>query len=386
MLEDSEIAELRSLHARAYGRDGGLTRAESARLADLEARRRRSTRQTTAPSTDTAEDYADDERVAPADTDEEPQADAPTDAGVASDESASGEDPPVPVGDVSAPRSRVLLVGAALALVLVGIGAGWALSEGFLTRTVASFAHADVRASLEAERDYDPGSLSVIGEKGDVLVWRATTSAGAEDCVVLTAGEDQSPPSCAPGEHIAENPGTIWASLTRTGSEGSSEQVSGTILRAVDGTWVGIVQIWGTQSDVGWRAMYDAEEIEVLEHAEAQGVDPAMVNVIGADGEALIWVSRSDAVEVCLMVGTPSALTEACAPSDAENLTVMAPDDSGVLTEYRMTATPRGDLLTILKPASTADTNSPDVLPPPVNDEIDVEFDDFSQGSSDDAG
>ncbi|MGM1017372.1 MAG: hypothetical protein ACQEW8_07540 [Actinomycetota bacterium] len=381
MLEDAEIAELRSLHARAYGRDGELSREDGARLAELESRRRRSAPSPVSPL-ESAEDHAADESVAVAAEDaDETRADAPSDDDEASEERAQDAEP----------RSghhfrRRALVGAAALALAVGIGAGWALSDGLLTRAVASFAHADVRASLEAEGAYDPGSLSVVGEKDGVLVWTATSSAGERECVLLTAGVDENSVSCVPSEDFDESIGNLWTSLPVADDDGVTRQVSGGIMLALDGERVGFVQVWDMQPDTGWRSSYDDEEIAVLEHAESEGVDPEMINVIGADGESLIWVSRSGAAEVCLVVGTTSALTEACAPSDAEDLAVMAPDDSGILTEYRMTPTPRGDLLTILKPASTADTVSPDVLPPPVNDEIDVEFDDFSQGSSDDAG
>src|SRR5690606_1834981 len=40
MLSAEEVAELRILHARAYGRDGDLSSTDAARLRDLESRRR----------------------------------------------------------------------------------------------------------------------------------------------------------------------------------------------------------------------------------------------------------------------------------------------------------------------------------------------------------
>ena len=39
MLQESESAELRALQGKAYGRDGGLTEVEAARLRELESMR-----------------------------------------------------------------------------------------------------------------------------------------------------------------------------------------------------------------------------------------------------------------------------------------------------------------------------------------------------------
>lgn len=174
MRPDDE-SERRALLARAYGRGGGLTDADARRLTELESLRNaalapESPRAQTTPDSDTG---ASDPSVS--DTGASDTGDSGTRASSDRPDEPRGTDAPVPPGLGAAVRSHAkATVAASAALLLIGVAAGWALFGARGAESALTAGQQERRLELQAEGKYDDGSVRLVTDDDDAVVWYAT--------------------------------------------------------------------------------------------------------------------------------------------------------------------------------------------------------------------
>ncbi|MGM1017373.1 MAG: hypothetical protein ACQEW8_07545 [Actinomycetota bacterium] len=292
---DAETAELRSLQARAYGRDGGLTAAEVARLAELEDRRRGAAARV-------------DESPVPPLAPAGPvvhTVDVSTPANQVNEQpAADGADPAASeahdTGTDTTGRTRAsgwLVRGAAtLAILAVGIGIGWVLfGRGADSGLPLTAEQQDRRAELAAEGEYDPGSLRAVEDKDDLLVWLATEDQGEKLCVILDA-QAESRSSCEPAERARE--AGLSGDLTVIADGDDSRVWWVSVLFARDDTPAVLVN----SSDGNWAELefQTEEEQRIADEIVDLGYDAGSVSIVGYRGDDPLWTATNER-DVCLI-------------------------------------------------------------------------------------
>lgn len=333
MPQGSDAAELRALQSKAYGRGGGLSDADAARLAALESARvvraaggaggavaGAATRQPTEGRTSERVDGA-----TPAD-DAAPAGDASPadDAAPAGD--ASPADDPSPAGDASpaddpspadiargtgTTRMRwTSLAAASAALLLVGLGVGWAVFAEKGDGIALTAAQQERRAALQDDGGYDPGSLRAIGQDDDALVWLATKDDGEMSCLTLDVAAESST-QCASTEDLERGWG-FGVSVVAPAGDGDepAEQFSATAARATTGEFVAIVQRWDTSGN-DWMSQFEGAERDRAEQLADEGFDEYTYSIVGNFQERPVWFGQR----------TTGAVTEDCLVVDALDAT-----------------------------------------------------------------
>ncbi|WP_091230837.1 hypothetical protein [Microbacterium sp. 3J1] len=292
MPDADETSELRALHARAYGRGGGLTEADAARLRALEDARVEARRTVSTDSPVVAAD-ASEPHAEPADADRPEQVAAASTPGEAAVPPTSDETA-VPRASnglrADARRHWKALTAAAVAMLLVGLGAGWALFGGAEDGVVLTAAQQERRVELQTAGGYDPGSVHVIGSDEGAVVWYATRKQGELECMILDADGD-STDLCQNAEELVAQGFGITATLA--GSRGESERegeddISATAVRSASGEVVAIIQRWPSD-DVGWLAQFPIEERERAEELLSLGFQQYSFSVVGYIDDLPIW-------------------------------------------------------------------------------------------------
>lgn len=195
MLSAEELAELRTLHALAYGREGKLSPQDGARLRELERQRRRVPAARGSETPDPSEEsVAEPGEVS--DGSEQPT------------EQPAEPAEPAEASDGSRRRSRPRwLIAAAAGALLVGLGAGWMIWGWNSAESALAAAHSAQRGDLEATGDdwevryteaeletirrieasegIDGRTLSILGYDGETAVWRTWGPEG--QCVIAEA-------------------------------------------------------------------------------------------------------------------------------------------------------------------------------------------------------
>ncbi|MGM7668904.1 hypothetical protein [Microbacterium sp. A93] len=346
MLNESETAQLRSLHERAYGRDGGLTAEDAARLHELEAK----LRPVPAVPVDARVDVV-------------PLSAVDAEVVVVEAVEASG----APPEEASAPpRRRRWFALAAVCALLIGFGAGWMLWGWNLAEFTLATAHAEQRGELEASGDYDAGTVAAVSENHGVVIWRAERGEGEQHCVIATTST-QTQSGCAAMED--SNSETANATITvPEGDELAGQTLSAYLLLSVTGEIVPTIQIWN-QQDNNWEAQFSGEELEAIGRIEAAGFDPSSLSILGYDGDTPVWTSWGG--EMCLIAESDDGIVSDCASTTETPSTdlILAATVGGVPTQYivHQSAT-RGQQLTIVK--------VPEVTRVEVGDGEQIEIDD----------
>ncbi|MGM7697741.1 hypothetical protein [Microbacterium sp. A84] len=346
MLNESETAQLRSLHERAYGREGGLTAEDAARLHELESKLRPVV---VAPS------VAEPLEVAAPVSIGEPSTASEVEASEAPPEEASAP-----------PRRRRWLAFAAVGAVLIGLGVGWVLWGWNTAEFALAAAHAEQRGELEASGDYDEGTVAAVSENHGVVIWRAERGEGEQHCVIATTST-QTQSGCAAMED--SNSETANATITvPEGDELAGQTLSAYLLLSVTGEIVPTIQIWN-QQDNNWEAQFSEEEREAIGRIEAAGFDPSLLSILGYDGDTPVWTSWGG--EMCLIAESDDGIVSDCASTTETPPTdlILAATVGGVPTQYivHQSAT-RGQQLTIVK--------VPEVTRVEVGDGEQIEIDD----------
>lgn len=303
MLNADEARELRALHARAYGPGGGLTEADAVRMRALEEARVDS-RETPSRPFDAAQGVEPD-RVEPA-AESDPVHDSPAAPGDDQGEpvSAAASDPAdvgrrEPSADASGTgglRSAVrthwkVVAVASVALLVVGLGAGWALFGSRDDGVALTDAQQERRVELQTDGGYDQGSVRAIGTDEDAIVWFGTRKEGELECIVLDVG-DQSNDMCQQADDLlSQGYGagvTVASSGDGEGSDGEPMEVSATAVRSASGEIVAIIQRWPSMR-TGWLAQFPADERERAEELLALGFEDYSFSVVGYVNDLPIW-------------------------------------------------------------------------------------------------
>lgn len=261
-----ESDELRALQQKAYGRGGGLTEAEAARLRALEAlgsghdvpeepsappvvergsaatergaeraERVDATTRVTVPPPQVTE-LSSPRFVSPeARSTTEGVPAASTTEGVPAASTTEGVPAASPVAASSwrqdLRRHGKAVAAASALLLLVGIGTGWALFAPRVRDAVALTAEeAQHKLELDEDYDFDEGTLRAVVRDDDALVWFGTQSDGEQSCLVLDAAE-QTQVGCSPTDGI----NTVYgmnATITLPPDEDATEGDFGTSINA----------------------------------------------------------------------------------------------------------------------------------------------------------
>lgn len=410
MMTESELAELRALQRRAYGREGSLTAADAARLQELETSGVRgeaasdaSARGESAPRAAEISSMGGDltpdappieansarEGAAFGRSGRDRGADAgPTEAaGDAESAGAAPEDAAVgtPTSWRKTLRRSWRLVAAASALLLaIGIGAGWMLFAPKSDDIPLSADEVQRRTELYDEGRYVDGSIRAVARDGDALVWYATRSDGGDDtsCIILDVG-GLSQTGCAPSEAL-EVLGGLSATVFVEESDGDETVIGG-------GTLAGGVQIsaYATTSTTGdvlvaiqrWDItdsmldQYEGEERTRAEALVAEGYQPDLT-LIGYFREKPVWLAdRFDDggdMQRCLIADAVSEWFGCVAfdgsISDGDAITTRSPEGDWALeVRYVGWGTP---YLTITE---VAESSGLGVFDTETGDQIDVE-------------
>lgn len=360
----TDDAELRALQAKAYGRGGGLSDAEAARLRELEETRGgvpEATRtqavvhaqEENSPSGGGIEADPPPERVNSARA-REPAEPHDRDSLRAHDGVAA----PAPAATRADPRRALRrhwrpVAAASAVLLAIGVGAGWMLfGRGALPIAVPAGQEAAF-TMLQGEA-FDDGSVKFIGEKHDVAVWRATAGEGVRECIILTHG-DQKASDCRPDEQEPTTDGFIGLSTGIDFEEdGETVSVWATIMPDITGEWVTLVQR-SVHYAGDWRDQYSDEEIAAVERLEAAGFDPFELYLAGYDGDQPIWQGHLDGAN-CIAAVVDSEVVRGCVDIADDTLQLRVGE-----TLYEIVQTTnRGPVLTIIRGVGdTGETGQP---------------------------
>lgn len=383
MLQESDSAELRALQAKAYGRDGGLTEVDAARLRELESLRvephgggRADVEVATEPGSGMADapPTAQDPPLADA---EAPAAEAP-----AADMSpaASAQQPAEGRRRIGTTGLRAAFrqhwkaaVAASAVLLTIGLGAGWAIF-GQSGGVALTSEQQERRAELQAEGGFDPGSLRAIGQDENALVWYATKDEGETICLTLDA-EGKSADQCQPAADLDNGNGIgISASVTASGEDAESpEQIWASAARAMNGEVVGIIQRWRSDEN-SWLSQFQGDERERAEQLIDEGYEEYSFSVVGYFRDAPVWHAQrfeSDEIQDCLIVDAVQAVECRAAgdgQSSADGIEVSGAsvdETSGALADWsvRLAYTPNGTSYLLVSGDSEATTAERTVKP-----------------------
>lgn len=314
MPDAAELAELRSLQARAYGRDASVTAAEALRLRELERRRAEPTPVVVDPPVGPPVAV-----VAPgAGNQERPTEDEPgsTDGHV----TATGMDPRDPGGSDRPPvrsrlRTRWLPLAAAVAtLVLVGVGLGWALSGVSASATVAlSPEQQEWQSALLASGSYDRGSLRALAVEEGAVIWVATKDDAAITCL-LVATSPSALPSCERTETVGRM--GLFGAVTLESKAETRRELNVQMVFTASGEPAVAANVAefgpGTTNGMTWA---NADEAEKAERIADQGFQINSLWVVGYDGDVPVWTGMElDGFQTCLIYdGSDAAFPRVCA-------------------------------------------------------------------------
>lgn len=300
--------ELRALQERAYGRDGGLSAVDAARLEELEKWRVAAAHSQTHPQP-RVEDVPD-EPTPPLGRAELPEPVGLVDSAPATTATtATAATTTAPASLRSAIRRHWGVAALACAgLLVVGLGAGWALFGRDGGGVPLSSEEQQRSIDLQSAGDYDPGSIEAIGRDGDAIVWFGTKKNGDMECIVLdVAGESSS------GCQIAGEPersyGLSAAVVDSSGADGSGEQISATADRTHTGEMIALIQRWELDMD-DWIHQFDPGEQDRAEELFDRGYEPFSLAVMGYAGGAPVWsATRTEGftTQQCLIVDAVEA-------------------------------------------------------------------------------
>lgn len=324
-----EPDELRALQARAYGRDGGLSAAEAARLHELVTRRGATSPAAARPRPD-------------APTGAAPHAAEPARAegvGSAPGEPASSLRP----HDVSPPagRQRRLLVGVTVAALIVGVAVGVSIAVGLRPGAVPSATSAPIvltpdqeewQDDLSRDAGYDPGSLHAVSVQEDVVVWGATKHGGGATCMLI-GNRDSAGASCRPTELVQQS--GLSLTLTRVGEQ-KAGRITGEMLLSLRGDPAVSLRLFRYDTDIeGLATSYGSPDEERFAAAlVGDGFRRSSVQIVGYDGDNPIWRAvRIDDGSRCLVYSVLPLQSWAQCTTDAEqDLTVERTDERTDLT------------------------------------------------------
>mgnify|MGYP001592143294 CR=1 FL=1 len=325
MPDDDEVIELRDLQARAYGRGGGLTASDAARLDQLERRRTERTATETAPEfvaaapviSETPDDVRHHLR------DAELTEGAPPAPELPSDRPHDGG------GRLWSPSNRALLrerwrpmlIGAA-AVLAIGIGLGWFLyGRGGADAVALTPAQQEWQREIVGEATYDQGSLRAVAVEAGVVLWIATKKDGDFICLVMGDGAHTNS-ECDTGDAVRDS--GLHANLMVARGEGQTEVTAQMILTAAGEPAV-VSDSYEYDPEATMSSYANEEEERFADSLVAQGFDARAIWVVGYDDETPIWTAvRAEESTQCLIYGATEGVADiSCeVPAAGEGLSV----------------------------------------------------------------
>ncbi|KDA05281.1 hypothetical protein DC31_17075 [Microbacterium sp. CH12i] len=283
MLTPEESAELRILHAKAYGRDGKPSKVELARLRELERRRRG----VVAAASDMAA-----EPVAASD----PPADTT----------------PVAASEPRHPRRRWLVVGAA-AILAIGVAVGWGVSANTRGSVPLTDEQRGWQDALAAEDYYDVGSFRAVSADDEV---------GVVVCLIMGNG-DKSSAKCLDSDAVRSE--GIWLDLQApTDDAGIFTVTTATLVFTPDGQPAAATNSF-FNSPSG-NTVYEPKDQAIFDALVERGYQQSSLWIVGYFEDHPVWIaSRADAAgEQCLVYAAAAdASTEVCAPWSKDSASLM---------------------------------------------------------------
>lgn len=356
MSDDDEVIELRALQARAYGRGGELTPAESARLEHLIERRNRASARTdvAAPAREATSDHGAEELLDAHALDAPDRTELVADA--APESTAAEEGTPSRTDASPRVRWRALLAGG-LAVLALGIGVGWFLFGRAASEAVAlTPAQQDWQNEIIGEATYDLGSLRAVAVEADVVLWYATKRDGDLKCLVLGDGAHTTS-ECDTEEAVRE--GGLYGTLMVERGEGQTE-ISAQMMLTPEGEPAAITDSYLYDPGMTLTTYANEEEERFAQSLAEQGFDSRTVWVVGYDEEAPIWTGvRTEESLQCLIYG-PTLETADISCADTANGDRLAVDhvdpdtQQNTHVEWQMSAG-RGANLVITRGGAGAD-------------------------------
>lgn len=322
MLEPEESEELRSLQARAYGRDSALTAAEAERLRELDDRRvapaaesGSAERVVAGPPVEDSEsaaksagahDAADEIDAAPAGVPAgEPSADVEDRASSASSSWRSA---------LSALRPRWRPVAlAAVAVLAIGVGIGWlAFGRSGVAAVELTADQQGWQNDLVATGVYDPGSIRALGVEEDVVIWTATKGGQERTCLILGTGE-ATVPTCERTEMITAT--GMYGSISVKGKGDLQREVSAQMLFTASGEPAVAVSAYDYDTSESGITYANEAESEAAARLSENGFEAGSLWVVGYDGDVPIWTAvQTESQNQCLIYdGSTDEAPVACA-------------------------------------------------------------------------
>lgn len=309
MLGAEELAEMRALQVRAYGRVGELSREEADRLAELQAHvpePREAVRpgplepvgaeRAPVPTNEAHGSPSFEARLTAADT-----ALSPAEQAEATGDSAGVDRSSPTASALSAVRAlaRPLAV-AAVAVLALGVGIGWLV---FGRADVSSVAltpeQQEWQTALLSEGVYDSGSVRAVAVEEGIVIWLATQDERDKTCLILSDGE-RTRPSCQATD-LAEEEG-IWGSLAVEIGEDVRREVTASVLFAPSGEPAVRVDSWDQTPGTANITYASEKETRIAAALAADGFDPNSIWVAGYDGDVPVWTAtETDSQAQCLI-------------------------------------------------------------------------------------
>lgn len=328
--EETRAAELRALQRRAYGRDGGLSDAEARRLREIEGARRPLV-WATAPveppvPADEMPALIEREHVppsAPAHGTRTSGVDEPHSDGTKTPEAGLQSKSAHPGRWVRARRGGLVAAASALLLV-IGVGAGWALFGQRPEVLALTADQQERRLALYAEGAYDEGSLQAVAEEEDALVWYATRADGAEDCLVIDIAQASSQ-SCQDSDDTARFGLSVSVMVPpNAGSDAESgvapgSSVNATMILSTEEEPMVSIQRW--TSELAMISQFQGTERERASELVEDGFDAGLL-VVGEFLREPVWlgtrfVDGGGFVEYCMIVDGAEGRTVCTSEFDA---------------------------------------------------------------------
>lgn len=324
---ETDRDELRALQRKAYGREGGLTDAESARLRELEAAVREvpGVARETSPAVDGGPvDSV--PGVADAGASEQGlsvKAETPRPSTI--EDMPTSSEPRAAVAPRRVSRRRGWVIAAASALLLaIGVGAGWAVFGQRPEIVSLTPQQQERRLELSADGKFDEGSLRAIGQDEDALVWFATRSDGAQECLVIDIAQASSQ-ACQDADDtkafglsasvmVPPNAGSDAESGVPPGSS-----VNATMMLSTTGEPLVSIQRWS--SDLAMISQFEGSERDRARELVEQGFDAGLL-VVGDFQSKPVWLGTrfaegDDFIEYCMIVDGADGRTACSSDFDA---------------------------------------------------------------------
>ncbi|WP_226532125.1 hypothetical protein [Microbacterium paraoxydans] len=344
MLDAEESEELRSLHARAYGRDAALTDAEATRLRELEDRRR-------VPAVE-PEHVEEPVQVEEGEVLEPSTSDRVDDSPSEMRVLAAGTEPTAEASASAGSSLRSLLAVArshwrpvalaTVAVLLIGLGAGWlAFGRADSAPVALTPEQQQWEDDLVAGGDYDPGSIRALGVEQGAVIWTATKDGRERTCLILSTG-DVTLPNCNETESVTAE--GIYGSITVRTDEDLQRQVSAQMLFTASGEPAVAVSSYDYDSLQTGITYANEKESQTADRLVREGYDMHSLWVVGYDGDVPLWTAvQRDSQSSCLIYdGSTDDSPEACLDPETmqeqgSSLVLNRVDpDSGAVTHFEL--------------------------------------------------